>query len=59
KEQFFLKNNFFDKLAGTDQLRLQMQAGKTIEEIRQSWATDLAAFRNTRKKYLLYGDKAN
>ncbi|MEM9920331.1 MAG: DUF1343 domain-containing protein, partial [Bacteroidota bacterium] len=44
KEQFFLKNNFFDKLAGTDQLRLQMQAGKTIEEIRQSWATDLAAF---------------
>ena len=55
-EPFFLKNNFFDKLAGTDQLRQQLLAGMSEEEIRLSWQDELSAFKQTRKKYLLYQD---
>ncbi len=54
KEQFFLKNLFFDKLAGTDQLRQQIIAGQTESEIRASWAADLDAFKEKRAKYLMY-----
>lgn len=54
KEKFF--TDFFEKLAGTKKLRQQIIAGKTEEEIRQSWAADIAAFKKVRKKYLLYPD---
>lgn len=54
KEQFFLKNLFFDKLAGTDQLRQQIIAGLSEAEIRASWAGDLEAFKEKRAKYLMY-----
>ncbi len=54
KNAFFLKNGFFDKLAGTDQLRRQIQAGLSEAEIRLSWAEDLEAFARQRKPYLLY-----
>ena len=54
KETFFLKNNFFDKLAGTDQLRKQIVAGVTEEEIRASWEPKLQQFNEIREKYLLY-----
>lgn len=53
---FFIKNLFFDKLAGTDQLRLAIKAGKTEEQIRKDWQLDLNAFKVIRKKYLLYPD---
>ena len=56
KESFFLKNLFFDKLAGTDQLRKQIIAGKSVEEVRSSWSDELMAFKQMRKKYLLYED---
>lgn len=49
-------NGFFDKLAGTDQLRKDIIAGKTESEIRQSWEEDLENYRNTRQQYLLYQD---
>lgn len=54
KEHFF--NDFFDKLAGTDELRKQIIAGKTEPEIRKSWEKDLNHFKEIRKKYLLYKD---
>lgn len=54
KEHFFTNANFFDKLAGTDQLRKQIISGMSEEEIRQSWQEDLENFKNIRKKYLLY-----
>ncbi|GJM31946.1 MAG: hypothetical protein DHS20C18_09470 [Saprospiraceae bacterium] len=54
KEAFFLKNGFFDKLAGSDQLRKQIIAGKTEAEIRETWQDGLAEFRAIRGKYLLY-----
>ena len=54
KANFFLKNNFFDKLAGTDQLRKQIVEGVSEEEIRASWKPGLEKFKEIRGKYLLY-----
>lgn len=56
KDNFFLQNNFFNKLAGNDLLMKQIQAGLTEEEIRLSWQDELSAFKEIRKKYLLYPD---
>ncbi len=56
KEFFFLETYFIDKLAGSDQLRKQLIAGKTEEEIRESWREGLEGFREVRQKYLLYED---
>ena len=44
----------FDNLAGTSQLRKQIIAGKSEQEIRQSWEPGLSEFKKMRKKYLLY-----
>lgn len=54
KATFFLKNNFFDKLSGTDQLRKQIIEGKTEEEIRASWQSGLEKFNQIRAHYLIY-----
>jgi uncharacterized protein YbbC (DUF1343 family) len=56
KSKFFARPDFFDKLAGTDELRLQILAGKTEEEIRASWKEDLDAYKTMRAKYVLYSD---
>jgi uncharacterized protein YbbC (DUF1343 family) len=47
----------FDLIAGTDALRLALQAGKTPEEIIASWQPDLVAFRQARRPFLLYGEQ--
>ena len=52
KNVFF--NSFFDKLAGTDRLRLQIKEGMTEREIRKTWEQDLNKFKEIRKKYLIY-----
>lgn len=54
QQTFF--TTFFDKLAGTDQLRKMIQAGKSEKEIRASWEPGIKAYRNMRKRYLLYSD---
>ena len=54
KDAFFLKNGFFDKLAGTAALRAQMTAGATEDEIRASWRPALDRFMEVRSRYLLY-----
>ena len=54
KPAFFREDHFFDLLAGTRNLRLQIESGKTEAEIRASWAEDLAAYCAIRQKYLLY-----
>lgn len=51
---FFTRPDFFDLLAGTDQLRRDILAGKPAAEIRAGWAEELAAFRELRRPYLLY-----
>ena len=56
KDKFFVSPNFFDKLAGTTELRKQIEEGVSEEEIRASWQADLETYKTTRKKYLLYPD---
>ncbi|MEM8523878.1 MAG: DUF1343 domain-containing protein [Bacteroidota bacterium] len=56
KSDFFREDNFFDLLAGTDELRKQIEAGKSEAEIRASWQTGLDEFKQVRKQYLLYKD---
>ena len=53
---FFLKSNFINNLAGTDQLKAQVIAGKSLEEIEASWQQGLDTFKEIRRKYLLYTD---
>lgn len=56
KDNFFLKSNFFDKLAGNDQLIQQLKAGKSEAEIRASWEPGLSNYKAMRKQYLLYAE---
>lgn len=51
---FFNDNNFFEKLAGTDQLRAQIKQGLTEDEIRATWQDGLAEFEKVREGYLIY-----
>ncbi len=52
RDKFF--NSYFEKLAGTASLRQQITQGMDEESIRKSWEPALRAFREKRKKYLLY-----
>lgn len=52
KEKFFLP--YFDRLAGTAELKKQIAAGLSEDQIRKSWEPGLRAFKQIRKKYLLY-----
>jgi len=56
QQDFFLKNLFFDTLAGSDELRKQIMAGKSETEIKLSWKADLEKFSKIRSKYVLYED---
>ena len=56
QQDFFLRNRFFDRLAGTAALRQQIQAGHSDQEIHLSWNADLQRFRKVREHYLLYPD---
>lgn len=53
-QDFFLKNLWFDTLAGTDELRKQIISGTPEAEIRKSWQKDLENFEKIRLKYVLY-----
>ncbi|MFV8358320.1 exo-beta-N-acetylmuramidase NamZ domain-containing protein [Flavobacterium sp. XS1P32] len=52
KSKFF--NPFFTKLAGTKKLQQQIEAGISEDNIRESWKQGLEAFKEMRKKYLIY-----
>ncbi len=52
KRNFF--NSFFTKLAGTEKLQEQIEAGMTAEEIRATWQEDLKTYNTMRQPYLLY-----
>lgn len=56
-EPFWIKQSgefWIDKLAGTDQLRKQIEKGLSEEAIKQTWQKDLEDFKQIRKKYLMY-----
>lgn len=52
QDAFFTK--YFEKLAGTANLRKQINDGLTEAEIRKSWQPGLDKFNKIRSKYLLY-----
>lgn len=47
-------NDFFNKLAGTDKLRKQIEQGWSEGRIRDSWQYAKGEFMQIRKKYLIY-----
>jgi uncharacterized protein YbbC (DUF1343 family) len=56
KEMFFSDSAFFDKLAGTDQLRKQIIGNMDEAAIRATWQPGIEKYKVLRKKYLLYAD---
>lgn len=51
---FFERADFMDKLAGTDKLRLAIEAGQSAQQIKQTWQAGLMQFKQQRAPYLLY-----
>jgi uncharacterized protein YbbC (DUF1343 family) len=51
---FFERADFMDKLAGTNKLRLAIEAGQSAEQIKQGWQSGLVQFKAQRAPYLLY-----
>ncbi|MBN2596868.1 DUF1343 domain-containing protein [Labilibaculum sp.] len=56
KPDFF--NSFFENLAGTANLRIQIENSLSEEQIRASWEKDRKDFMAIRAKYLIYSDFA-
>ncbi len=52
--EFINQPHFFDRLAGTSELRRQLYEGWSAKEIRHSWRPGISEFRKIRAKYLLY-----
>jgi uncharacterized protein YbbC (DUF1343 family) len=46
----------FDQIAGGPALRSALESGQSPDEIIQSWQPGLKAFREKRRKYLIYGE---
>lgn len=50
------RDYFFNLLAGNETLKKQIMEGVSEEEIRKSWQPGIEAFKQIRKKYLIYPD---
>jgi len=53
-EAWVWNEEHIDRLAGSDRLRLAIDAGASLEEIVGPWAADLAGFDRRRAPYLIY-----
>ncbi len=51
-EKFF--TSFFEKLVGVDYIRKMIIEGRSADEIRAMWKSDVEQFKVLRRKYLLY-----
>lgn len=47
----------FDRLAGTDQVRRALEAGREAAAVARAWEPALERFRDERRPYLLYPDR--
>ncbi|WP_193783173.1 DUF1343 domain-containing protein [Streptomyces sp. E5N91] len=47
-------DNWIDKLTGSTRVRTMIDAGADTDEVVHGWERELAAFRRTRRQYLLY-----
>ncbi|WP_240612812.1 exo-beta-N-acetylmuramidase NamZ domain-containing protein [Alteromonas flava] len=54
--EFFTSPSFFDKLAGSDKLRLALLRGESEATIRAGWQAGLSEFKQLRHSYLLYSE---
>ena len=54
KDQWEWRVGAMDRLSGTDQIRLAIDAGKDVDEIMAGWDEALAAFRQRSAPYLIY-----
>jgi uncharacterized protein YbbC (DUF1343 family) len=52
RNKFFRSS--FDKLAGNDIVRKEIEKGNSAKTIRKTWEKQLSYFKQIRKKYLLY-----
>lgn len=55
---FFSRARWFDQLMGNSKVREDILQGKSEQEIKDRWKDELAQYKETRKKYLLYGSYA-
>ncbi|NIO33315.1 MAG: DUF1343 domain-containing protein [Gemmatimonadetes bacterium] len=53
-ERWEWKVGHFDRLAGTERLREQIEAGAQLADVTSGWNDQLAAFEQIRARYLLY-----
>ncbi len=53
-EDWSWRPSHFDRLAGTDALRLALDAGASYRELAGRWGEDLPSFMERRRSYLLY-----
>ncbi len=54
EEQFAWRESSIDRLSGSDELRLAIDQGKSVEEILASWAAAAKRFDEESRKYFLY-----
>ena len=52
--QWEWRESHFDRLAGTDRLRLAIERGAAFEDITSAWDGDVAAFEALARSYLIY-----
>ena len=52
--EFFSAPSFFDKLAGTDKIRLALKNKMTLKELERNWRSGIEKFKRRRKPYLIY-----
>ncbi len=55
-EEFIDRPSAFALLAGNKTLQKQIEEGKSLKEIEQSWEPELAEYKAMRQQYLLYED---
>ncbi len=53
-KDFRWNERWIDRLAGSAKLRLDIDAGKSVDKVVDGWNTEVAAFKLIREKYLLY-----
>lgn len=53
-EHLEFNEQHFDRLAGTDKLRIELLSGKNPSIIIEEWQQDIEYFKSQRKKFLLY-----
>ncbi len=50
----WINNNFIDKLAGTNKLRIMINNNESYNDILNAWQSDVENFKNKINKFLFY-----